>query len=112
MLVPPRLAHIDIPDVLFWYGVEDKSINFLAVMRSSRALSRNATASEMIALTGGCCIMLGHFCRIQLQKGGLHTKQRCLNKEGHITSTLATDGDVFRFFRMDKEGQVCVLRQL
>ncbi|KGO37895.1 hypothetical protein PEX1_074880 [Penicillium expansum] len=76
------------PEGSFWYGSEGKSINFPAVMRPSRALSRNATAPEMIAI----------MC-------GLHAKQRHLHKEDHFAYTLATDGDIFRFFRMNEEGQ-------
>ncbi|KGO64609.1 hypothetical protein PITC_093360 [Penicillium italicum] len=87
---PARARAHGHPECSFWYGTEDKSINFLAVMRHSGALSRNATASEMIALTAG-----------------LHVKQRRLSKEDRIACTLATDGDVFRFFRTDKEGQLC-----
>ncbi|KAJ9489644.1 hypothetical protein VN97_g3611 [Penicillium thymicola] len=40
------------PECSFWYGIEDKSINFLAVMRPSRGLSGKGIGSEMTALTG------------------------------------------------------------
>ncbi|KAJ5840551.1 uncharacterized protein N7525_005739 [Penicillium rubens] len=72
----------------FWYGAEDKSINFLAVMRPSNVLSTKAISSEMIRLTGV-----------------IRTGQRRLKKEGRIAYALATDGDLFRFFRMREEGQ-------
>ncbi|OQE20669.1 hypothetical protein PENFLA_c016G08551 [Penicillium flavigenum] len=72
----------------FWYGAEDKSINFLAVMRPSNVLSTKAISSEIIRLTGV-----------------IRTDQRRLKKEGRIAYALATDGDLFRFFRMSEEGQ-------
>ncbi|OQD94959.1 hypothetical protein PENSOL_c023G01653 [Penicillium solitum] len=72
----------------FWYGVEDKSINFMAVMRPSKVMGREGIGSVMTALTGE-----------------LHAKQRRLEEEGRTAYTLATDGDLFRFFRMAKEGQ-------
>lgn len=45
----------------FWYGAEDKSINFLAVMRPSKVLSTKTISSEMIRLTGELCTMALHF---------------------------------------------------
>ena len=45
----------------FWYGAEDKSINFLTVMRPSNVLSTREISSEMIRLTGELCTMALHF---------------------------------------------------
>lgn len=59
---PARARADGLPECPFWYGVEDKRINFLAVMRHSRVLSREGIGSEMKALTGECCIMLWHSC--------------------------------------------------
>ncbi|CAG8037637.1 unnamed protein product [Penicillium nalgiovense] len=72
----------------FWYGAEDKSINFLAVMRPSKVLSTKTISSEMIRLTGV-----------------IRAEQRRLKKQDRIAYAVATDGDLFRFFRMSEEGQ-------
>ncbi|KAF4768420.1 hypothetical protein HAV15_002758 [Penicillium sp. str.  len=61
----------------------------MAVMGPSKVMGREGIGSVMTALTGE-----------------LHAKQRRLNEEEDRTAyTLATDGDLFRFFRMTKEGQ-------
>ncbi|KAJ6149330.1 hypothetical protein N7471_000529 [Penicillium samsonianum] len=75
--------------------MEDKSINFLAVMRPSKVLGREGIGSEMTALTGW-----------------LHAEQRRLKRQYHIAYTLATDGDVFRVFRMNKVGQNAILGEI
>ncbi|KAJ6189464.1 hypothetical protein N7519_004372 [Penicillium mononematosum] len=65
----------------FWYGAEDKSINFLAVMRPSKRFE------------------------YQGNQLGDDKAYRRLKKEDRIAYALATDGDLFRFFRMSEEGQ-------
>lgn len=46
----------------FWYGLENKSINFMAVMRPSKVLGREGIGAEMTTLTGECCIVLWYSC--------------------------------------------------
>lgn len=92
--------------------MDDKSINFLAVMRPSKVLGREGIGSEMTAPSGECCLSLWYFCHYKLEKGWLHAEQRRLKKQYHIAYALATDGDVFRVFRMNKVGQVCIPRRL
>ncbi|KAJ5504191.1 hypothetical protein N7463_007065, partial [Penicillium fimorum] len=78
------------PECCFWYGMEGMGINFLVVMRPSTVLGSTKVTPEMIALTVG-----------------LHIEQRRRKQEDHIAYALATDGGVFRFCRMTKEGKSC-----
>ena len=41
------------------------------------------------------------------RKEWLIAEQRLLKREHMIAHVVATDGEVFSFFRMDKEGQIC-----
>lgn len=42
----------------------------------------------------------------------IRAEQRRLKKQDRIAYAVATDGDLFRFFRMSEEGQVCILTSM
>ncbi|KAJ5781550.1 uncharacterized protein N7518_010033 [Penicillium psychrosexuale] len=93
---PARARAYGLPVSPFWYGTENKSITFIAVMQPSGTLHHDEVAEKMMDLTSE---LFYHACsrmavKTNRRKEWLLAEQRLLKKEHMIAHVIATDGEI------------------